>query len=199
MNEEKITVKRIKLPSSVLMSVIGIVIGLVLLLFPGQSLDLICRIIGALILVGGIIELVMGLIGSGTMPGSLTIGMGAFIIIVGLFIVVRPDILVSILPFVAGIFLIVHNISSLVNSFSLAGSKYGYWWVGLLLSLLGIVLGVILFFNAHSTAEFIARIVGIFALYNSISSLWISSRKAHVAKVKKQEEDALDVEAKIIE
>lgn len=197
--EEKSKVSVIKLPNITISSILWIVLGAVLLVFPGQSLDLICRIAGILVLIVGAVQIVLGCTGKGTMPGQLSLTTGIIIALVGLFIVLRPDIIVSVLPFVAGMILILHCGTSLVSSFQLAGAKYGYWWVGVLLSILGMVLGFILFFNAHSTAAFIARIIGLFMLYAGASSLWVASRKAHAAKVKRQEEEALDVEAKIIE
>ena len=197
MGETEVKIKRIKMPSATVTSVLWIIIGTILLIYPGQSLDMICRIVGILVLVAGIIQIVMGTKGAGMIPGQATLATGAVIAIVGLFFVIRPDILVSILPFIAGVMLIIRGVTSLVNSFQLAGAKYGYWWVGILISVIGIGLGVILFFNAHSTAAFIARIIGVFLLYSGISSLWISSRKAKVLKDKKLEDEVLDVDATI--
>lgn len=194
---ENVKIKKIKMPNTTVLSCIWIVIGLVLLVFPGQMLDMVSRIIGVVVLAGGILQIVLSLLNRGVAANTATAAIGIIVSLIGLFIIIRPDVLISILPFVAGVFLIIHSISSLINAISLAGSRYGYWWVAVLLSVLGIILGVILFFNAHSTAEFIARIIGLFLLYSGISSIWIASRKAHVLKLQKQDEDALTVDAKI--
>ena len=192
-------VKKIKLPSSVLTSVLLVLLGAILLFFPGESLDLFCRVAGILVLCVGIIQVIFGITGRGTMPGQMNTVTGAIIAIIGLFIIIRPDILVSILPFVAGVLLIIHGVSSLVNSCQLIGVKYNYWWVGILLSILSIVLGVILFFNAHSAAEFIAKIVGLFLIYSGISHLWVSSRKSKAYRLHSENDDIIDVEANIID
>jgi len=197
--EENIKVKTIKVPSTVVTSILLAVVGLILLVQPGQSLELICRILGAIVLVAGIVEILFGLAGRGTMMGNSNIVFGGIIAVVGLVILTRPDLLVSLLPFVGGIIITVHGVTSLIKSFQLIGGKDKYWWLGLLLSILSVGFGLLLFFKSYEAAEFTARIVGLFLLYTGFSHLWISYRKSKAARIRKQEEDALDVEAKIVD
>lgn len=195
--EENVKVKKIKLPSTMMTSVLWSVVGLILLFFPGQSLDLICKLLGIITLVAGIVMIIMGIVSGATLTGRTSLGSGIVVAVLGLFVAMRPDLLVSVLPFVAGIIMILHGVSSLVNSCQLIGAKDKYWWVGILLSVLTVLFGIILFTRSHEAAAFTARIIGIFMLYGGISHLWIGYRKSKAAKYKKQEEDALDVDAKI--
>lgn len=197
--EEKVVVKRIKMPSSLVTNILLLIVGLVLLLQPGESLNLLCRILGAIIMVAGIVEIVIGINGRATFTGTANIGFGAIITILGLMIVTRPDMLVSLLPFVAGVVITVNAVTSLIKSCQLISGRDKYWWVGILFSIVGIGFGLLLFFRSYEAAEFTARIVGLFLIYTGASHLWISYRKARTIKIREQEEAALDVEAKIID
>lgn len=194
-----VKIRKFKMPSSTVTSIVGIIIGLILALYPGQSIDLICRIAGILVFAAGVAQIAISSVGVGAMPRPISIPVGAIITILGLFVIIRPDVLASVLPFVVGIILLIHSISSLVNAIQLATSKYGYWWIALLFAIGGIGLGLILVLNSHSAAAFTTRIVGVFLIYSGISGLWIASRKTHVAKLKREEEEAIDVEAEEID
>jgi len=199
--KDKVTVKirKFKLPSTLVTSIAWVIIGIILLIYPGESLDLICRIAGLLVFAAGVAETAISAVGVRNIPQFVSVPIGVIIILLGLFVIIRPDLLASVLPFVVGIILLIHSVTSFVSSIQLAASKYSYWWIAMLLALGGIALGVVLVLNAHEAAAFTTRIVGIFLIYSGISGIWIASRKAKTAKLKREEEEAIDTYAEEVE
>lgn len=197
--EENVKVTRIKMPSTMMTSILLILVGLLLLIQPGHSLNTICRVLGLIVLVVGVVEVFIGFAARNTMTGNTNMIIGAIVALVGIVIVSRPDGLVSLLPFVAGVVITTHGITSLIKSVQLVGTKDKYWWVGLIFSLVSVGFGLLLVFKSYEAAEFTARIAGLFLLYSGGSHLWILYRKAKAAKIRKQEETALDVDAKIVD
>ena len=189
--------KTFRIPSTLITSVLWILLGVILLVFPGESLDTLARILGIIVIAFGVLEAVISFV-SGGAAGYFGVGVGVILVILGLVIVIRPDILISLLPVISGIIIGLHGIASLVNSFQLIG-KDKYWWVGLIFSILTVAFGALLLFRARDAANTVARIVGILMIVSSVFHMWVLYRKAKVAKIRRQEAEALDVEARVID
>ncbi|MBQ8946496.1 MAG: DUF308 domain-containing protein [Lachnospiraceae bacterium] len=187
--------KKIRIPSTLITSILWILLGVILLVYPGESLDTLARVLGIIVIAFGVIEAILNFTNGGG-AGIFGIGVGILLIIPGLVVVIRPDVLVSLLPILAGLIIAIHGIVSLVNSFQLIG-RDKYWWIGLLLSVVTIAFGALLFTRAHDAAKTVARIVGILMIFSSVSHIWVLFRRARVRKIREQEANALDVEAKI--
>ena len=194
----KVKVKKIKLPSTLVTSILWIILGVILLVYPGQSLDMICRVLGVIAIVFGIIQIVLALIGGGPSSG-FGVAVGIILGIVGIVIIVNPDLLVSLLPTVIGVVLVVHGVISLINSFRLIRYKDKFWWLALIFSILSIGMGALLFFRARDAAEYVARIGGFFMIYSGIMHLWLLYRLKKTIKVRTQEATAIDVDAQIVD
>lgn len=179
-------------------SILWIVLGFILLIYPGQSLDLICRVLGVIALAFGVIQIILGFMSGGASKG-FGIAVGLILVVVGLVVLINPDLLVSLLPTVIGIMLVIHGAVSLINSFRLIGNKDRFWWVGLLLSILTIGMGALLFFKAREAAESVARIGGAFLIYSGISHMWLLYRVSKAVKIRNQEAGAIDVDATVVD
>ncbi len=193
----KENVRRIRIPSTLITSILWILLGVILLIYPGESLDTLARVLGVIAIAFGAIEAIISLM-SGGAAGYFGVGIGVVLIILGLVIVIRPYILVSLLPVIAGIIIGLHGLASLIDSFQLIG-KDKYWWVGLLIGIVTIGFGVLLLFRAHDAAKAVARIVGILMVISSVSHLWVLYRRGKVRRMREQEQNAIEVEARVID
>ena len=182
--------------SWIINSLLCVLVGLALTIWPGVIVDAANYILGGIILVVGIIYLAISFWGK---FGSFLKGFGIFfsvvLICVGVFMFLQPDIVLSIFPMIVGGIIVVHGILDLKNAISLAMNKYRLWWVALIISVVTIGLGVLLLFNPISAIELAFRIIGVILIVDGISDFWIGFQ----VKRNLQEEDILVAKTEIIE
>ena len=129
------------LASQTAVSAAYILFGLVLLLRPGLSGRLICTLLGLGALLFGAVKLA-SYWRLKEMGGFQTdLFLGVIFAAVGIFTLVQPGIILSLLPIVRGIALMLGGLSKVQRAFQLKGMNYSRWTVvlgtGILTSLLG--------------------------------------------------------------
>ena len=160
----------------VLLSVLMIVIGLVLILWPGHVMTTTLRVLGIALLIGGVICAVSWYRGRMKGVGFLTLAEGILLAVVGIVLLSAPKVLVSIVPVAVGIVVAVNGVINLAQALDLKREGYDRWPGSLALAVLTIVLGLLVVFNPFSTMEMLVMALGIVILYNGVSNLWIESR-----------------------
>ena len=145
--------------SSRLDGIILLVIGVILLVYPGDTMEVFCRLTGWILVIGGIGEFSIGIIGE-KIPRSILIGLIA--LVAGIIFIVCPEVVISYLPFSVGLvtaaggFYFICRVAILKNLKSPAG----------ILSLLGgaaaLIVGFILMLNAYTAAKLLMVTLGIF-------------------------------------
>ncbi len=161
------------LASQTVLSIAYLVFGLILLCKPGLSGTLICTVLGAGALIFGIVKLVSywrlkeagGLFQTDLM-------MGVIFAAVGIFTLVRPDVILSILPIVLGIALVLAGLSKLQRAFQLKGFGFSRWTSVLAAGILTSLLGVVLLVNPFGAATAMIQCIGIGLIVDGASELW---------------------------
>lgn len=191
--------KRLK-TNVVISAVLCILLGIVLVVWPDISMQIACTAIGAVLLIGGVVRLVQYfVVRDGSMYAQMNLIMGIVLTVVGVWIVLKPDKVLAIIPIIIGIVIVIHGLNDLQQAVSLCKEKYDKWWVALLLGLLTVGFGILLICRPFAALDTVVILIGIFLIYDGLSDLWIVSRIYRTAKVLKQEAEALDVEAEEIE
>lgn len=191
--------KRLK-TNVVISAVLCILLGIVLVVWPDISMQIACTAIGAVLLIGGVMRLVQYfVVRDGSMYAQMNLIMGIVLTVVGVWIVLKPDKVLAIIPIIIGIVIVIHGLNDLQQAVSLCKEKYDKWWVALLLGLLTVGFGILLICRPFAALDTVVILIGIFLIYDGLSDLWIVSRIYRTAKVLKQEAEALDVEAEEIE
>ena len=194
MTEEK--VKKMRM-SSIITALLCMFIGIVMIVFPGKSLDVICQVFGIVLIAGGAACVFFFLQDVHALPNVMTLIGGVVFIAIGIWIFTRPSGLATVIPFIAGIVIVINGIFNCAQTMELGRAKYNRWWVSLILSLLTIGLGIVLIINPFGTASAIARIIGIFMVYDAASDLWIIMDVNKAYKNARREAAALDVSATV--
>ena len=122
--------------------------------------------------------------------------LGVIVLIVGVWVFVKPESIVSIVPIVIGVILCVHGIQDIKLALETKENGYGKWWSMLIIAAISLVFGVVCIINAFGVVTVALQIIGVGLIYDGISDLWVASRAIRAAKAMKQEADALDVEYK---
>lgn len=168
----------------------ALVIGIILLVWPGKSLIILGKCIGALLAAGGLVSAFLFIKDHETASRSLFLVMAVIMLICGIVIFIHPDELVKLIPTIMGILVVISGLINLGETFLLNRRKYGRWWITLLVSAATIAGGVFLICNAFKLASLITRIAGGILIFDGASDLWVLSR-IHVS----EKNAAVDVEA----
>lgn len=168
----------------VLTAVLFIILGMVLIIWPELTSRIVCYALGLLTLVFAAthiisfftdkkvyfvfnVDLIFGLVAAGT----------------GIFMLIRPDIVIDILPFVIGLLLIFSSVLDFQKSFLLKTYGNGRWKSSLVLTCIKLVFGIALMASpwfpvvvSWFSKEMLVRFIGIGLIYNGLTELWIVSR-----------------------
>lgn len=154
-------------------SAVYILLGLLLLVFPGLSANLFCTVIGLLLLAYGGVTIASFFIrqgGSFGLQGELIFGVLSALL--GLFFLLRRGIILSILPSLLGLYILVDGLVNLKRTLDMRALQYGGWKAGLVFSIISLLLGGIILWNPFATQLLLIRIIGGSFLYQGISDLW---------------------------
>ena len=155
-----------------LLSIAYIVIGMMLLVMPQTSLLWICYAFGAVVLITGIVCLVQyaRIRGTGFTAPFMLVG-GVITACIGVFTLVRPQVVASFLPVVFGIFIVVDGLSRVGTAIDLAKRKGQKWGLLLLLSLVSVALGVVLVLHPFDAAIGVTMLCGILLIVEGALNL----------------------------
>ena len=153
--------------------IVYFILGLLMVIFPGTVNDIINYIIGGLLMLFGIDYIVRYLSNNKvTTYSKYSLTVGIVPIICGVFLICNPEVLVSIIPFVAGMIILMDAFEKLKHAIDLKKMKYDEWWVDLIVAILFIVFGIIVIMNPFDAAKLLIRILGIFFLVDCFIDVW---------------------------
>ena len=187
-----------KLKTNVVISAaLCILLGIVLVVWPGLSMQIVCTAIGAVLLIGGGVRLAAYFTAKdGTVYSQMNLITGIILAVVGIWILLQPDKVLAIIPIIVGIVIALHGVNNLQQAITLCKEQYDKWWVALILGLLTVGFGVLLICKPFAALDTAVMLIGVFLIYDGVSDIWIVSRIYRTAKTFKREADVLDVDIK---
>ncbi len=190
-----------KLKTNVLISsLLCVLLGLVLVFWPGLSIQIVCTAVGAVLMISGVVRIVSYVTArDGSMYFQVNLIFGIIFAVVGVWIVIKPAKVLAIIPIIVGIVIALHGLHNLQQAMDLCQSKYDKWWIALLLGILTIGCGILLICRHFAAIDTVVMLIGIFLIYDGLSNIWIVSRISRNAKILKQEAEAVEAEAREVE
>lgn len=180
----------------VVSSLLCVGLGFVLVIWPGMSMQIVCTAIGVVLILTGVLKIAEYFImKDGSLYAQTNLIFGIVLTVVGVWITVKPDQVLAIIPIIVGIVIIIHGIRKMQQAVALHKNRYDKWWVALILGLLTAGLGVLLICEPFAALDTVVMLIGFFLIYDGFSDIWIISRVYKTAKLLKQEAEAVDVEA----
>lgn len=161
--------KRIKW-QGYLASSIMIILGVIFIVAPHNSLGVICRITGIMAIVWGVISLI-GYFSGGMRPGSRSFLSGAALLISGIYFTIRPDVLSGVLTIVFGIIIMTDGFKKIQHAIDGAREKVKNWWILLVIAVVTILLALFILLNPFSSAKTFMVFSGISLLVNGVGDL----------------------------
>lgn len=182
--------------NAVVSSLLCVALGLVLVIWPGMSMQIVCTAIGVVLILTGIMKIIEYFaVKDGSLYEQTNLIMGIIFTVVGVWIAVKPDKVLAIIPIIVGIIIALHGARNLQQAVTLCKGKYDKWWIALILGLLTVGFGVLLICKPFAALDTVVMLIGIFLIYDGVSNIWIVSRVYKNAKILKQEAEAVDVES----
>lgn len=157
----------------VLLSVLMIILGLVLAIWPGHVMTTTLTILGIALLIGGALLIYSWYSGRTRISSVITLAEGIVMLVAGLILLISPKFIISIVPFCVGTVITLNGIFNLAQALDQRKANYSHWVSSLAMAILTIVLGVLILFNPFSTMEMLVVAIGIIIIYNGVSNLLI--------------------------
>ena len=156
----------------VLMSLLYLGLGVFLVMKPGTALNIVCYALGGVVLACAAVQLVRYFaVERGVFQSQLTLVSGIVCLALGAFLIIRSDIVVSILPIVVGLFVIFDAIGRVQNALDLRRCGSDSWTGFLFLPGLSVVLGVVLVANPFGAMETLVMAIGIILIVEGAINL----------------------------
>ena len=177
--------------SYILVSALYVVLGVVLLVWPGTSVKMICYGLGfAMVVLGityGIIYFTKDNL-QGFLQMDLVIGIVCLAF--GVFILLNPTFLATVLPFAMGIILLLGAVVKIQSSWNMRRLKFKKWYLVLICALVFIALGIVLLCNPFQEEKFMIFYIGacliLDGLTNLISLICIQVKVKKLAKIQRE-------------
>lgn len=165
------TLKKIKW-NVIISSVIYVALGVILLLWPEKMARNICYVIGVIAVAVGIVNLIDYIRKDYSVDAyRYNLVYGLVSILFGVFVFVKVDTVVSIIPFLLGFAVTISGLLKLQNAVDLVRMKYKGWGAVMIVSVLNIAFGVVLIMNPFDSAMILFICIGIGMIYSGVSDL----------------------------
>ncbi len=154
-------------------ALVSIALGIIIIIARRAALDLLVKIIGGLVLTGGVAYLAINLIRPDTTPTLKTdLIIGALAMAAGIILITCAEGVVDFFPTLMGIFLILNGLSHL----AVAGADRENRIVSALMGMIIIVLGVLIVMRPGIIADAIMIFIGAAFLVNGLFDLLLVKR-----------------------
>ena len=157
---------------TILLAVCYILTGIFFILCPGTAAVTIVRILAVAALIVGIIKIVEFFSSQKyDRPFRNSLAGGVLVSALAVFMLIQPQVIVSILYVIIGAALIINGVIAVESSVDLWHFQDNRSFVLLLFGILTLILGIIVLFNPFPTAETLILVSGIFMLVGGVTDI----------------------------
>ncbi len=181
--------------SYIFVSALYVVLGVVLLIWPTTSVRMICYGLGlAMVVLGftyGIIYFTKENLNSFL---QMDLVIGIICLAFGVFILLNPTFLASVLPFAMGIILLLGAVVKLQSAFNMKRLNFRRWYIVLIFALVIVALGIVLLCNPFAQEHYMILYIGICLILDGMTNLGslisILVKVRSLAKIQRENPDA---------
>ena len=157
--------------SLVLTSILYTILGVVLMVFPGAALSWACALIGIVTLGYGAVRVVGYWRGGGSYRQRFDLFIGVVLLALGVFLLVTPQFIVSIIPMVLGIYILVDSVAAIKRALDMKALGFEKWWISFIAALALAVFGAVMILRPFATVETLVMFVGIGFVFDGVYTL----------------------------
>jgi uncharacterized membrane protein HdeD (DUF308 family) len=155
-------------------SLIYIALGLVLIVYPEAVGESICTVLGGAAIIMGILNVIgyaMTTVETRVTQNTNGLTTGIVLALLGIFIIVKSDLVISLIPFILGFMITVKGVSGIQNAVNLKRLGYESLKGGMISSIVIMVFGIVMMMNPFSTAKLLFIMIGIGLLASGIADM----------------------------
>ena len=169
--------------NNMLLSILMVVLGLLLFIWPGKTLELAAKILGIALLIGAAVSAFSWYRDRHRVGASYTsLAMAIVFLVAGLVVLIAPKGVITLLPKLIGVAVVINGIINLAQALELRNVGNGSWTSSLVMAALTIALGLFLIFFAFSAIKAAVMVIGGVFVYNGVSNLIIESKYRKAGK-----------------
>jgi len=155
--------------SSIMMSLVLMILGILLIFHSEATIISISYIIGAILIAIGVLAILKFIKNSNKRSSeSLDIVYGIIAIVLGIVVITHPTSIASFIPLVIGIGIIINSATKLQYAIELKNQNNKIWKSTMIISIISTICGVILLFNPFKGAVILTKIIGVLILLYAI-------------------------------
>lgn len=175
-----------------LSSVLCIVLGIIFVVWKGGVIDVIGTILSVAMIIVGIIYLGSFILSLATFGASTIVGI--LVLAVGIWFLIQPSLIVSLVPVILGVGLVFHGIRAVTEAVN--AKKYGYekWGMDLVFAIICLVCGLVCVFCPLGVLKQFIMLVGIVLIINGALNLWIVVTATRAARDYRRRTETVDTE-----
>ena len=149
-----------------LAGIILVILGIAILVYPDVTLAIIVLLVGIFLIIAGLFELIFGFSADAKGARWLFILKGIINLLLGIILLVYPDITLTIFVYIVAAWAIVWGIFELIATFMVPKEQshavYGTGgkWVGVIIGLIAIAFGIVIAVYPDATLSIIIYLVG---------------------------------------
>lgn len=185
---------------SIVTIIASVIFGVVLLLFPEQSIKYISIAFGAVLILLGLAAVIQFFVKS---ANAFVLSLGIIVMIFGVIICAKYKTIVSLVELLFGLFLLFSGIVDFVTSLQSSVRATSSWWITLLLSVASVVFGVVSIIQPFAVTATLVRFIGagllIYAVLDIITYVRFRSIGRAVEDAINRNSEIVDDNARIIE
>lgn len=162
--------------NNVLLSVLMVALGLLLIIWPGKTLEWAAKILGVAFMLGAVICCFSWFRDRHIHGGDYTtLAIGILCLVAGIVVFAAPHGVITLLPKIVGVAIAVNGVLNLAQALDLR--KHGGSWLGpVIMAALTVVAGLFLAFFSFSAMKAAVMVIGGVIVYNGVSNLLIESK-----------------------
>ena len=150
-----------------------LLIGILMCVRPAGTAGMMCMIAGLALIVSGVIK------GSVyfrkkdcSLMARVDFAASALLVILGLLLASRPDVFMSLVPFILGMLILVNSVFQMQTALELHAVKYGGWWHYLAVALGSGVLAIVMMFDPFGSYRMVAVFLGLAFIADGAAEMW---------------------------
>ncbi len=155
--------------SSYAVSIVYIIVGLIMLLNPDFISHAVNYVIGVLVIIYGVFYTVsIYQKKESGLYSKFDLLAGIICISFGLFLILNPDMLVSLIPFCTGVVLFMDAISFIINSIALKKMESKTWYINLVFGIIFLGFSIFVMVTAKNISLLLVRFIGGFLIVDAL-------------------------------
>lgn len=163
-------------------SIVYMVLGLLLIIWPDQARQIICYALGAAALLYGAYRIIDYFARRQQAEGGVQFGvaLGIACVVLGLFLLFKANTVVAVLAAIIGVAVVIDSILRLQISLNLRRMTKSGWIALFVTALLTLVFGILLLFNPFTAVKVATVVAGASLLADGAFTLWGLLQTKHI-------------------